>query len=122
MIEPTEVCAILKEHADLEDIPATELLPVCERAISYVQSLLRDDADCDSPRIAALSAAEARVEVFLKLLSAPDRFSGYKVGDMTIQRDIQKEFSIEKAMRDEVFLKNADILKDKGGFFFEAYP
>ncbi len=122
MIEPTEVCAILKEHADLEDIPATELLPVCERAISYVQSLLRDDADCDSPRIAALSAAEARVEVFHKLLSAPDRFSSYKVGDMTIQRDIQKEFSIEKAMRDEVFLKNADILKDKGGFFFEAYP
>ena len=38
---------------------------------------------------------------------------------MTIQRDLEKEFSIEKTMRDEAFLKSADILTD-GGFYFAA--
>ncbi len=120
MIEPTEVCAILKEYADLEDVSISELLPVCKRALTFVQSLLKDDVDCNLPQIAAVAAAQARLEVFHKMLSAPDRFKSYKAGDMTIERDLEKEFMIEKKVRDEVFLKNADILKDKGGFYFAA--
>ena len=120
MIEPAEVCAILKEHADLEDIAVTELLPICKRALCFVRELLKKDVDCDSPRIAALAAAEARFEVFHRMLAAPDRFKSYKTGDMTIERDLEKEFLIEKTMRDETFLKNADILEDKGGFYFAA--
>ena len=120
MIEPTEVCAILKEYADLKDVSVFELLPVCKRALLFVQSLLKDDVDRDSPRIAAVAAAQARLEVFQKMLSSADRFESYKAGDMTIQRDIEKEMKIEKQARDEVFLKNADILKDEGGFFFAA--
>ena len=120
MIEPTEVCAILKEYADLEDVSISELLPVCKRALTFVQSLLKDDVDCNLPQIAAVAAAQARLEVFHKMLSAPDRFKSYKAGDMTIERDLEKEFMIEKNVRDEVFLKNADILKDKGGFYFAA--
>lgn len=120
MVEPAEVCAILKEHADLEDISVTELLPICKRALCFVQSLVKKDVDCDSPRIAALAAAEARLEVFCKMLAAPDRFKSYKVGDMTIERDLEKEFLIEKTMRDKEFLKCTDILEDKGEFYFAA--
>ncbi len=120
MLDPTEVCAILKEHADLEDVPVTKLLPICKRALCFVESLLKEDVDSDSPRIAALAAAEARVQLFVRMLSAPDRFRSYKAGDMTIQRDLEKEFAIEKALRDEAFLKSADILKD-GGFYFAAH-
>lgn len=119
MIEPTEVCAILKEHADLTDVPDEQLLPVCQRALNFVKSILKEDADSESPRVAALAAAEARVQAFVRLLASPDRFSSYKAGDMAIQRDLEKEFSIEKAMRDEAFLKSADILTD-GGFYFAA--
>lgn len=120
MIEPTDVCAILKEHADLEDVAQEQLLPVCKRALEFVKGLLKEDADSESPCVAALAAAEARVQVFVRMLSEPDRFSSYKAGDMTIQRDLEKEFAIEKAMRDEAFLKSAAILKD-GGFYFAAH-
>lgn len=117
MIEATEVCGILKEHADLNDVPVTELLPVCERALNFVQSLLKENVDPDSPRIAAVAAAQARLLVFHRMLATPERFKSYKVGDMTLQRDLEREFKIEKAMRDEAFIQNADILED-GGFFF----
>ena len=120
MLDPTEVCAILKEHADLEDVPVTQLLPICKRALCFVERLRTEDVDSDSPRIAALAAAEARVQLFVRMLSAPDRFRSYKAGDMTIQRDLEKEFAIEKALRDEAFLKSADILK-YGWFYFAAH-
>ena len=119
MVEAIDVCALLKEHADLEDFSVTELLPVCKRALCFVSELLRDEADLDSPLVAETAAAEARFRLFHKKLSESDRFKSYKAGDMTLQRDIEKEFLLEREMRDEAFARATRILKD-GGFFFEA--
>ncbi len=119
MVEAVDVCALLKEHADLENYPVTALLPFCKRALGFVFEKLRDGVDPDDARIAEAAAAEARFRLFYKMLSSSDRFESYKAGDMTLRRDIEKEMLIEKEMRDEAFSRAAGILKD-GGFFFEA--
>lgn len=119
MVEAVDVCAILKEHADLEELSVTELLPVCKRAIGFVLENLRDGADPDCSLVAETAAAEARFRLFHKMLSVSDRFESYKAGDMTLKRSIEKELRLEKEMRDEAFARAAGILKD-GGFFFEA--
>lgn len=119
MVEPIDVCALLKEYADLEDFSESELLPFCERALSFVFGRLKEGADKGSFLVAEAAAAQARLELFNRMLASPDRFRSYKAGDVTIQRDLQKEFEIEKTLRDEAFLRAAEILKD-GGFFFEA--
>lgn len=119
MVEAVDVCAILKEHADLENFSVTELLPACKRALAFVLENLRDGVDPGCSLVAETAAAEARFRLFFRMISLSDRFKSYKAGDMTVQRDLEKEFLIEKEMHDEALVRAAGILKD-GGFFFEA--
>ena len=55
MVEAVDVCAILKEHADLEELSVTELLPVCKRALGFVLENLRDGADPDCSLVSPFS-------------------------------------------------------------------
>ncbi|MCM1543991.1 MAG: hypothetical protein NC110_01715 [Ruminococcus sp.] len=118
MIEPIEVCAVLKENSDFGQMGATELLLPCQRGLEWVKRHLKDDADEDDPLIAKTAAALARFYLFQKSLGETERYESYKAGDMTVQRDIEKEYAIEKEMRQQALVDAAEILKD-GGFYFE---
>lgn len=118
MIDAIEICAILKEYAGFEDMEATALLPCCQRGLDWVKSRLKDDVNEDDPLIARTAAALARFELFVKGIGETGRYRSYKVGDMTIQRDIQTEYEMEKEMRKQALVQAAEILKD-GGFCFE---
>lgn len=118
MIEPIEVCAILKEYSSFEDMKPTELLLPCQRGLDWVKRHLKDDANEDDPLIGKTAAALARYYLFIKQRGEVERYTSYKAGDMSVQRDIEKEFAFEKEMRQQALIDAASILKD-GGFYFE---
>ncbi|MCM1365268.1 MAG: hypothetical protein NC122_09045 [Faecalibacterium sp.] len=118
MIEAIEVCAILKEYTDFEDMGATDLLLPCQQGLDWVRRHLRDDVNENDPLIIKTAAALARFNIFVKRIGETERYKSYKVGDMTIQRNLEEEYNIEKEMRQQALIEAAEILKD-GGFYFE---
>ena len=119
MIEALDLCAVLKENSAYEELEVAVLLPVCRRALDRVLRNLKQDVDEDDPLIARTAAALARFELFTLCRDEAARFSGFKAGDITIQKDLQKEFQMERTLRDEALAEAAPILRD-GGFFFAA--
>ena len=119
MIEAIDICAVLKENCAFESLAPEQMLPVCGRVLRTLQPRLREEADPDDVRLLRLAAALARFELFSLLLSESDRFSGYKAGDITIQKNLQAELRFEQQLRDEALAAAAPILRD-GGFYAAA--
>ena len=119
MIEAIDICAVLKENAAFASLSPETMLPVCDRALRALSLRLREGADGDDVRLLRLAAALARFELFSLLLAESDRFSSYKAGDITIQKDLQKELKFEQQLRDEALAEAAPLLKD-GGFYAAA--
>ncbi|MBQ8028616.1 MAG: hypothetical protein IJ262_04340 [Clostridia bacterium] len=117
MIEPVDVCAVLKELCDTGEFSLSELLSVCKAGLEWVRSRLKEEVSEENPLVLTTAAAMARFFLFIKMLSQPDDFGSLKVGDMTIKRDFQKEFEIEKELKNQAIVDAAEILKD-GGFCF----
>lgn len=117
MIEATEICALLKECSVFEDVEASAMLPFCRRALEKVVCSLKEGVDLSHPLVLITAAAVARFDLFVSLLGETERFRSYKAGDITIQKDFQREVEVERALRDEALANGAAILKD-GGFCF----
>ena len=119
MIEAIDICAVLKENAAFDSLSPEAMLPVCGRVLRALQPRLRENVEPDDVRLLRLAAALARFELFGLLLSETERFSGYKAGDITIQKDLQKELKFEQLLRDEALAEAAPLLRD-GGFYAAA--
>lgn len=119
MIEGIDVCALLKEYDAFSDVAIERLLTSSCRALALVKRNLKENVDENDPLILETAAALARFDLFRLMLGETDRFASYRAGDVTIQKDILKEFRIEKELRDEALANASGILKD-GGFYFSC--
>ncbi len=117
MIQVNDVLAELMNFKDMQGYTEQQLTPCCQRGLAWVQRRLRPGVDADDPLIVPTAAAIAHYFFFIYSLAAPDRYSTYKAGDMTISRDITKELEFEKNMKNEAIAAACSILSD-GGFCF----
>ena len=104
MVTVTDVYNALKNYSDTEGVSESQLTSFAEAGLNFVKGRLRDDSDENSPLI-------------LRTISSTDRYESYKAGDMTIRRNISKEFQIEKEVLINALCEAADILTDKGFCF-----
>ena len=119
MTDAATVFALLKEYTDTEDIGAEEILPLCQRALDFVVSRLKETADRESPLVGETAAAVARYLVFKKQSGVGQRFHKYKIGDISTERNAEKELAVETQLYHEALANAAGILRD-GGFYFSA--
>lgn len=117
MTDPTVVCSSLEAEGIFPDLTAEELMPFCQRATRWLMVNLKDDADSDSFIAQRTAEAVARYYVFTGKIASTESCGNFKVGDMTIKRDIAKEYEIEKELYKNALCEAAEILKD-GGFYF----
>ena len=117
MIEPVDVCSALVSSAIYPDLTAEELMPFCRKATEWLSRSLKEDADSDSPLALKTAEAYARYNIFVSRIGSTESYGSFKVGDMTLKRDIKNEYEIEKMLYNEALCEGAEILKD-GGFYF----
>lgn len=116
MITVNDVYAALCTYESAKGLTGEELFPCCSQGLDWVKANLRDSADENDPLITETAAALADFYLFLKKQSETDAYESYKVGDMTIRRNIEKELSIAEKKRDMAIARAHSILND-GGFY-----
>lgn len=116
MISVSDVYAALCTYESTKAYTGEELFPCCEQGLSWVKANLRDTADENDPLITQTAAAIADFYLFLKKQSEADSFESYKVGDMTVRRNMEKELIIAEKKRDIAIARAHSILND-GGFY-----
>ncbi len=116
MINVSDVYAALCTYESSKGYTGEELFPCCEEALTWVKENLRDSADENSPLIALTAAAIADFLWFLKKQTETDSYESYKVGDMTVSRNIERELLVAERKRDIAIARAHSILKD-GGFY-----
>ena len=116
MISVSDVYAALCTYESSKAYTSEELFPCCEQGLSWVRSNLRDTADENDPLITLTAAAIADFYLFLKKQTETDAYESYKVGDMTVRRNIEKELLIAEKKRDMAIARAHHILND-GGFY-----
>ena len=116
MISVSDVYAALCTYESSKGCTGEELFPCCEQGLSWVKENLRDSADENNPLIAITAAAIADFILFIKKQTETDSFESYKVGDMTVKRNAEKELRTAERKRDLAIARAHSILKD-GGFY-----
>ncbi len=116
MISVSDVYAALCTYESSKSYTGEELFPCCEQGLSWVKANLRDTADENDPLITQTAAAIADFYLFLKKQTEADSFESYKVGDMTVRRNMEKELIIAEKKRDIAIARAQSILND-GGFY-----
>lgn len=116
MISVSDVYAALCTYESSKSYTGEELFPCCEQGLSWVKANLRDTADENDPLITQTAAAIADFYLFLKKQTEADSFESYKVGDMTVRRNMEKELIIAEKKRDIAIARAHSILND-GGFY-----
>lgn len=117
MINVSDVYAALCTYESVKGCNSDMLLPCCEQGLSWVRENLRDTADENNPLIITTAAAIAEFYFFLKRQSETDAYESYKVGDMTVSRNAERELKVAEKKRDIAIAGAHSILKD-GGFLF----
>lgn len=116
MVSVSDVYSVLCTYENAKGLSSDRLFPLCRRGLDWVKAHLRDDADENDPLIAVTAAAIADFYVFLIRLSDVDSYESYKVGDMTIKRNPEKEIKLALQRRSLAIAEAGSILKD-GGFY-----
>ena len=116
MINISDVYAELCSYESTAGYTSDILLPCCEQGLQWVKENLRDTADEDSPLIVSTATAIAEFHFFLKKQAETDSYENYKVGDMTVSRNPEKELKIAERKLSLAIARAYSILKD-GGFF-----
>ena len=116
MINISDVYAVLCTYENAKGYSSEELFPCCEQALQWVKDNLRDSADENSPLIASTAAAIADFLFYLKNQTEADSYESYKVGDMTVSRNPEKELKLAERKRDLAIARAHTILRD-GGFY-----
>lgn len=114
MVSVADVCNALKSYTDTEGFSESQLSSFAESGLSFVKGRLREGADENNPLILRTATVVAHYNFFLGTISSSDRYESYKAGDMTVKRNISKEFQIEKEVLMDTLCQAADILTDKG--------
>ena len=117
MINISDVYAALCSYESVRGYNSEVLFPCCQQALDWVRENLRDTADENSPLIVTTAAALADFYFFLRKQGEADAYDSYKVGDMTVSRNAEKELKVAERKRDLAIARAHSILKD-GGFFF----
>lgn len=117
MISATDVYTALCNYSDTSDYTQEELLPSCKDGLNWVIRRLRNGVDEADPLILETAVVIAHYYFFIKRLTEPDKYENYKVGDITIKQSVQKQYELEKELRQSAIANAASILKD-GGFYF----
>lgn len=116
MITVSDVYSVLCTYESSKGFSSEELLPCCERGLQWVRARLREGTDENDPLIAVTAAAVADYYFFIQRLSDIDTYESYKVGDMTIKRNPEKEMKLAMERRALAIAEAGSILKD-GGFY-----
>ena len=116
MINVSDVYAVLCTYESSKGYTGEELFPCCEQGLRWVRDNLRDTADENDPLIALTAAAVADFLFFIKRQTETDSYESYKVGDMTVRRNPEKELKLAEKKRDLAIARAHSILKD-GGFY-----
>ena len=116
MINISDVYAALCTYESSKGYTGEVLFPCCEQGLSWVKENLREETDENDPLIVSTAAAIADFYFFLKRQSETDSYENYKVGDMTVSRNPEKELKIAEIKRDLAIARAQRILKD-GGFY-----
>ncbi len=114
MISAVDVCNALKSYSDTEGFSESQLSSFAEAGLSFVKGRLREGVDENHPLILRTATVVAHYNFFLGTISSSDRYESYKAGDMTVRRNISKEFQIEKEVMLNALCEAAEILTDKG--------
>lgn len=118
MIQTSDVLTELMNYADIEGYSESQLYPSCERGLQYVLGRLRNGVDTNNVLITHTAAAMAHFFFFMCRLAEPDKYASYKAGDLTVTRNIEKEFEFEKNLKNQALAAASEILKDGGFCFF----
>ena len=116
MVNISDVYAALCTYESSTGYTSDVLLPCCEQGLQWVKENLKDGVDENNPLIVTTAAALADFYFFLRKQSETDSYENYKVGDMTVGRNPEKELRIAERKRDLAIARAYSILKD-GGFF-----
>lgn len=119
MIQPAQICTLLKEDPYFAETETEKMMPACRKAAQWLSAHIKDGADENGILACKTAAAMARFYVFVSNIGNMESYGSFKVGDMTVSRDLQREYQIEKELRDSALCEAAEILKD-GGFYFAA--
>ena len=114
MYTADNVLFALREYVELYSFSNDQLLPSCKKGLNWVYARLRSGVDEDDPLILTTAVALAHYFFFVCRLSDPDKYESYKVGDVTIRKDANKLFQIEKDMRNQAIADASSILTDCG--------
>lgn len=114
MISAADVSNALKSYSDTEGFSESQLSSFAEAGLSFVKGRLREGVDENHPLILRTATVVAHYNFFLGTISSSDRYESYKAGDMTVRRNISKEFQIEKEVMLNALCEAAEILTDKG--------
>ncbi len=117
MINISDVYAALCTYESVKGYSSEELLPCCRQGLDWVMENLRETADENDPMITSTAAALADFYFFLKKQSETDSYDSYKVGDMSVSRNAEKQLKLAERKRDLAIANACRILKD-GGFCF----
>ena len=120
MINVSDVYAALCSYESVKGFSSEELLPCCSQGLSWVRANLKATTDEDDPLIVSTAAALADFYFFLKRQSETDSLESYKVGDMTVRRNAEKELNLAERKRDLALARACSILTD-GGFYFSGH-
>ena len=120
MINVSDVYAALCSYESVKGFTSQELLPCCSQGLSWVMANLRSTADEDDPLIVSTAAALADFYFFLKRQGESEAYESYKVGDMTVRRNAEKELDLAERKRDLAIARASSILTD-GGFYFSGH-
>lgn len=119
MITPDEVLNSLTSLGLYSDMTAQELMPFCRQAVEWLRRHIKENANSNGPLALKTAQAMARFYVFISFMGNRESYGNFKLGDMTLKRDLQKEYEIEKEIRTRALCEAAEILKD-GGFYFAS--
>ena len=117
MVSAADVYNALKSYADTEGFSEAQLTAFAEAGLSFVKGRLRDGVNENDPLILRTATVVAHYNFFIGTISSSDRYESYKAGDMTIRRNLAKEFQIEKEVLMNALVDAAEILTDKGFCF-----
>ena len=116
MVNISDVYAALCTYESAKGYTGEVLFPCCEQGLAWVKENLRETADENDPLIVVTAAAIAEFYFFLKKQAETDSYENYKVGDMTVSRNPEKELKIAERKRDLAIARAHSILND-GGFY-----
>ena len=113
----SDVTDCLMNYADMEGFTAEQLQPYCDAALSRVRINLKPGITEDNPLVIPTAAAIAHFNFFLARLSETDKYGSFTAGDMTVRRDLGKEFLFEERIKNEALAAASSILADRGFLF-----